>query len=216
MSEPWAASPFTYALGEVTRPLGTLSIVLLLLAGCSEQSSHVAPLVVPQNSTIEGGGPSIQSLGPREIAVDHSPGQSFGIGFIVKNRSKHEVTITRVVGTDSGKRLVTLIGADVSPYTRRPCSGLCPPPTGVLGRRPYADDLTFSPVTLKPGRLAGVALQFRGTPCNAAPRRATETDNRVLRVEFETEGHRGTDLLSTGPARLSVASNACGAQAASS
>ena len=114
-------------------------------------------------------------------------------------------------GLTRGGGSVRLIGVSLAPYTARHCTGLCAPPPGVLGGRPYRELPPLPPLTLQPGTTAGVTLHFRGAACGAAPHSVKEVDNRVLRVDYEADGRTGTQMLRTGGARLVVASNACAA-----
>ena len=143
----------------------------------------------PGGGGIEGGGSSIEGIGPRGTAVDHAPGKAFAVGFLVENRSGRPVTIKRITGTDSGRRLrASHRRRSLAPYTARHCTGLCAPPPGVLGGRPYRELPPLPPLTLQPGTTAGVTLHFRGAACGAAPHSVKEVDNRVLRVDYEADG----------------------------
>jgi hypothetical protein len=185
-----------------------VSLGLLLisaLVGCSGQTSHAAPLVALQS--VEAGGSSIRAISGQTF-VEYTPGRYFGIAFLVKNRSGRSVTITRITGTDSGPRFVRLVGVRVVPFTPRPCPGKCPAPS--LGLKPpYREIPSFRRLTLAPGSSAGVVLHFRWVPCGSAPRKATERDNRMLRVDYEVNGRRAMQLVPTATAGLAVRSSGC-------
>jgi hypothetical protein len=185
-----------------------VSLGLLLipaLVGCSEGNLHAAPLVPLQS--VEAGGSGIRALTGHTV-VEYSPDRYFGVAFLVKNRSGRSVTITRIVGTDSGPRFVRLVGVLVVPFTPRPCPGRCLRPS--LGLKPpYREIPSFRRLTLAPGSSAGVVLHFRWVPCGSAPRKATESDNRMLRVDYEMNGRHGTQLMRTATAGLAVRSSGC-------
>jgi hypothetical protein len=156
------------------------------------------------------GGSSIHDPSRAGTVVDHIPGDYFGVGFLVKNRSTTPVTITRISAADSGPRFVRLVGVNLSTYPNAcPTDGSCPAQPSPLGGPPYRELPPFTPLTLRPGEMAAVAQHFRSLPCSSAPQKAAETDNRLLRIDYRVDDRSATQLLRTGAARLLVGSAAC-------
>jgi hypothetical protein len=188
----------------------------VLAAGCGgHTAAERSPLIA--SGGVAAGGAGVGGIGHTTTA-EYRPNSTFGLAFVVENRSSKPVTVVGLSsGDDRGTRFAQLVGASVAAYVPPDCDGhSCPAPDLGLGPPPYGPLPALAALNIPAHRRATVQLHFRWVPCTVAPPETNDTENATLLVDYRSEGRVLTQHLQTGSARLDVSSSgACSAPGSS-
>jgi hypothetical protein len=183
------------------RNVALLVLAPAALAGCGGGSSSSATPLVDENSITSGGLPSISST-PTGLSLRFIEGGRLGFAIVLRNSSRHAVTVVDARTVDPPHSLVHQIGTRLVRWNPRPCRPrvfACPMETffrGVYERtRP-------TPVTVAPRKAVGVQLNFRLGSCAEVPF-ATSAATQLLQVTFRYgQGNLRTETIPLGGAAL--------------
>jgi hypothetical protein len=135
--------------------------------------------------TISGGYPVLGS-GPAGLTLRYIPGQPFGIGVFLRNRSTAPVVVEDVRAVEPPRTLVHQIGTRLRPWAPPACRGehSCPAAAPPFGPFRAA---TPRPVRAGPGKQVEVELDFRLGGCREVPF-ASPADPREIEVFYRAAG----------------------------
>lgn len=149
--------------------------------------------------SVAAGGYPVLASGPHGLTLRYIPSQPFGIGIVLRNRSRTPVTITDVRAVEPLGTLVHQIGVRLVAWNPPPCTGAHSCPAYVFLRPPYTAGPT-TPLTVEPGRGAGVQLNFRLGGCAAVPF-AVDANPRAIDIVYRTGTKTLRERLALGGAR---------------
>lgn len=152
------------------------------------------------------------------LTADYTPNRTFGLAFVIENRSDEAITIVGLSSNDeSEKRFARLVGASAAEYVPIDCDGHSCPATDLgLGPPPYEALPPLASLTISSHKQATIQLHFRWVPCLDAPVQTSDRENETLIVNYRSQGRAASQLLHTGRAQLDVsAASACSSPASS-
>jgi hypothetical protein len=176
-----------------------LAVVALSLAGCAGVHHSSAPFV--KNDSVEAGGWPVLESSPAGLTLRFISGTSFGVGIIVRNRSRERVTIVDARALEPPQSLIHQVGTHLQEWNPPPCSGRHSCPGIGFLRRPFSAARP-APVTLGAGTATGVQLNFRLGGCNEVPL-ASASSTQEVEVSYRYgSGTLRQETLPLGSARL--------------
>jgi hypothetical protein len=152
------------------------------LTGCGGGSSLSAAPLVDENSVASGGMPNAAST-PDGLSLRFIEGGRLGFGIVLRNSSRHAVTVIDARTIDPPHSLVHQTGTRLVPWNPRPC------PQNVVGCpqqtffRAVFGPARPRPVTVAPRKAVGVQLNFRLGGCAEVPF-ASSAPTELLQVTF--------------------------------
>jgi hypothetical protein len=154
----------------------------------------VATALVLLPGTVAGGYPVLGSS-PSGLTLRYIPGQPFGVGVFLENRSRVPVVVDDVRVLEPPGTLVHQIGTRLRPWNPPRCTGAHSCPAAVPPFGPLTAAMP-RPVRVAPGRQVAVELDFRLGGCGEVPF-ASPVSPRTIEVTYSG----GRELLSLGAAR---------------
>jgi hypothetical protein len=172
-----------------------------LMVGCGSQMRAGAPFVKSEGT--EAGGWAVLGLGPKGTMLRFVPKTSFGIGVVLRNRTKEDVTLVDVRTVDPPQSLVQQQGTTLTDWNPPPCSGNHSCPAIGFLRGPF-DPAKAEPIAVKSGKQAAVQLDFMVDGCAAVPFASPGAAREIAVFYRVGSGHVQQQLIPLGGSRLEL------------
>jgi hypothetical protein len=154
-----------------------------------------------KGSSVEAGGLPVLGSSPAGLTLRFVAGGRFGVGVVLRNRSSRAVTIVDARTVDPLDGLVHQTGTRLVPFDPPPCDGRHSCPAFGFLHSSYGPGRP-SPLTIGPGKAAGVQLNYRLGTCDAVAFASAATA-RLLDVAYRYEsGGLRREALPLGSARV--------------
>ncbi|MHB8648586.1 MAG: hypothetical protein ACYDBR_00180 [Gaiellaceae bacterium] len=143
-----------------------LAAAVLCLSACGGVHRVAAPLV--KDDSTESGGYPVLASGPDGLTVRYIAGQPFGVGIVLRNRTRSALTILDARAVEPPRTLVHQIGVTLLPWNPAPCTGNHSCPFAGFLHEPFGAARP-RPVAAGGGEGIAVQLDFRLGACSAVP-----------------------------------------------
>ena len=164
---------------------------------------HSAPDAFSKNNSTEAGGYPVLESAPTGLTLRFIPSTPFGVGIVIRNRSKQAVTLEDVRAVVPAGSLIHQIGTRLLAWNPPPCpKGRSCPGFGFL-RGPFSAARP-SPLPIAPGRAAGAQLNFQLGGCGAVPFASATPVRDIVALYRTADGVLVRQLLPLGASQLKL------------